>query len=113
MDGNHPAPSSKPLLKLEAARRPRRGRTRVRLMKPELRKEEGSAAPPGEARPPVILVADDEPVNLALIKRRLEWEDYQLETAEDGGNAVEAAKRLLPDLLIRDLMMPGLDRLHA
>ena len=82
-------------------------------MKPEWRKEEGSAAPQPEARPPVILVADDEPVNLALIKRRLEWEDYQIETAEDGGQAVKAAKRLLPDLIILDVMMPVLDGLQA
>ena len=82
-------------------------------MKPEWRKEEGSAAPQPEARPPLILVADDEPVNLALIKRRLEWEDYQIETAEDGGQAVKAAKRLLPDLIILDVMMPVLDGLQA
>src|SRR5947209_657823 len=82
-------------------------------MKPELRKEEGSAAPQGDARPSVILVADDEPVNLALIKRRLEWEDYRIETAEDGGQAVEVAKRLLPDLIILDVMMPVLDGLQA
>lgn len=65
------------------------------------------------ARPPVILVADDEPVNLALIKRRLEWEQYRIETAEDGGQAVEAARRVLPDLIILDVMMPVLDGLEA
>jgi two-component system, cell cycle response regulator len=62
---------------------------------------------------PVILVADDEPVNLALIKRRLEWEHYRVETAEDGGQAVEAARRVLPDLIILDVMMPVLDGLGA
>src|SRR2546423_9857622 len=82
-------------------------------MKPELRKEEGSAAPQAEARPPVILVADDEPVNLALIKRRLEWEDYLIHTAGDGGQAVEVAKRVRPDLVILDVMMPVLDGLQA
>jgi len=66
-----------------------------------------------DSRTPVILVADDEPVNLALIKRRLEWEEYRVETAEDGGQAVEAAKRLLPDLVILDVMMPVLDGLQA
>jgi two-component system, cell cycle response regulator len=65
------------------------------------------------ASPPLILLADDEPVNLALIKRRLEWEDYRVETAEDGGQAVEAAKRVLPDLVILDVMMPVLDGLQA
>jgi diguanylate cyclase (GGDEF)-like protein len=62
---------------------------------------------------PLILVADDEPVNLALIRRRLEWEHYRVETAEDGGQAVEAARRVLPDLIILDVMMPVMDGLQA
>ncbi|HST54190.1 MAG TPA: diguanylate cyclase [Pyrinomonadaceae bacterium] len=66
-----------------------------------------------DERAPVILVADDEPVNLALIKRRLEWEEYEIATAEDGGQAVEIAKRILPDLIILDVMMPVLDGLQA
>lgn len=65
------------------------------------------------ARPPVILVADDEPVNLALIRRRLEWEQYRVEVAEDGGQAVEVARRVLPDLIILDVMMPVMDGLQA
>ncbi|HVF66230.1 MAG TPA: diguanylate cyclase [Pyrinomonadaceae bacterium] len=80
-------------------------------MKPEKRMEAGE--PAADSRTPVILVADDEPVNLALIKRRLEWEEYRVETAENGGQAVEAAKRLLPDLVILDVMMPVLDGLQA
>jgi two-component system cell cycle response regulator len=81
-------------------------------MKPELIEEE-SAEPPFEGRAPVILVADDEPVNLSLIKRRLEWEHYQIHTATDGGEAVEVARRVLPDLIILDVMMPVLDGLQA
>lgn len=80
-------------------------------MKPERCIE--AEEPATDARTPVILVADDEPVNLALIKRRLEWEEYRVETAEDGGQAVESAKRLLPDLVILDVMMPVLDGLQA
>src|SRR5436305_13409095 len=80
-------------------------------MKPERLLE--AEEPLADSRPPVILVADDEPVNLALIRRRLEWEDYRVETAEDGGQAVEAAKRVLPDLIILDVMMPVLDGLGA
>jgi two-component system cell cycle response regulator len=80
-------------------------------MKPERRME--AEVPDAGARTPLILVADDEPVNLALIKRRLEWEEYQVETAENGGEAVESAKRLLPDLVILDVMMPVLDGLQA
>ena len=81
-------------------------------MKPEQHEEEGPAAT-HEGRPPVILVADDEPVNLALIKRRLEWEHYLIHTAEDGRAAVELAKNLRPDLIILDVMMPVMDGLQA
>ena len=77
-------------------------------MKTEMLKGEGADAPA-----PLILVADDEPVNLALIRRRLEWEEYRVETAEDGGQAVEAARRTLPDLIILDVMMPVMDGLQA
>jgi diguanylate cyclase (GGDEF)-like protein len=81
-------------------------------MKPETLQGETPAAEHAGRRP-VILVADDEPVNLALIRRRLEWEDYRVETAEDGGQAVEAARQVLPDLIILDVMMPVLDGLQA
>ena len=80
-------------------------------MKTERRTEAEEAG--ADSRTPVILVADDEPVNLSLIKRRLEWEDYRVVTAEDGGQAVVTAKRVMPDLIILDVMMPVLDGLDA
>src|ERR1044072_2368215 len=61
----------------------------------------------------LIPATDDNPVNLALIKRRLGWEHYHVERAEDGGQAVEAARRVLPDLIILDVMMPVMDGLQA
>lgn len=64
-------------------------------------------------RPPVILVADDEPVNLSLIKRRLELEHYTIHTAHNGGEAVEKAQEILPDAIILDVMMPVIDGLQA
>jgi two-component system, cell cycle response regulator len=81
-------------------------------MTPEQTTDAGAARAHAEP-PPVILVADDEPVNLALIKRRLEWESYLIHTAENGGEAVEVAKAVLPDLVILDVMMPVLDGLQA
>ena len=64
-------------------------------------------------RAPLILVADDEPVNLALIKRRLEWEKYDIVTAQDGREAVARARQTAPDLVILDVMMPVMDGLQA
>ncbi|MBA2645352.1 MAG: diguanylate cyclase [Pyrinomonadaceae bacterium] len=81
-------------------------------MKPELSIDE-STSPTEAQAPPIILVADDEPVNLSLIRRRLEWENYQIVTALDGSEAVEKAQSFLPDLIILDVMMPVLDGLQA
>ena len=81
-------------------------------MKTETSKVDAGAVA-GDERQPLILVADDEPVNLALIRRRLEWEDYRVVTADDGGEAVEAARATLPDLVIMDVMMPVMDGLQA
>ena len=61
----------------------------------------------------VILVADDEPVNLALLKRRLELESYQVVTAQNGREAVERALTSAPDLVILDVMMPEMNGLDA
>lgn len=63
--------------------------------------------------PPVILVADDEPINRSLIQRRLEREGYRVHTAENGLVAVALARETLPDLVILDVMMPEMDGLEA
>lgn len=60
-----------------------------------------------------ILVADDEPINRALIQRRLEREGFRVLTAENGQQAVEASQREKPDLIILDVMMPQMDGLEA
>jgi diguanylate cyclase (GGDEF)-like protein len=77
---------------------------------PQIKNEDADEA---RDRPAVILVADDEPVNLSLIKRRLEWEHFTIHTARHGGEAVERAQELIPDLIILDVMMPVLDGLQA
>jgi DNA-binding response OmpR family regulator len=53
-----------------------------------------------------ILVADDEPHLLRLVKFRLEREGYEVLTAADGEEALEAARTERPDLCILDVMMP-------
>lgn len=61
----------------------------------------------------MILVADDEPINRALIQRRLERAGYHVLVAENGREAVDAALGHLPDLIILDVMMPVMDGLEA
>lgn len=61
----------------------------------------------------VVLVADDEPVSLALMKRRLERENFRVVVALDGREAIERAREWAPALMILDVMMPVLDGLQA
>jgi diguanylate cyclase (GGDEF)-like protein len=60
-----------------------------------------------------ILVADDEPINRALIQRRLERAGYSVLTAQNGREAVDVARAERPDLVILDVMMPVMDGLEA
>jgi len=53
-----------------------------------------------------VLVADDEPHLLRLVKFRLEREGYQVVTAPDGQAALELARSEQPDLCVLDVMMP-------
>jgi len=60
-----------------------------------------------------ILVADDEPSYLGLIKLCLERSGYLVVTAEDGFEAIVEARSVLPALVILDVMMPGMSGLEA
>jgi two-component system alkaline phosphatase synthesis response regulator PhoP len=53
-----------------------------------------------------ILIADDEPDILEIIRYNLEKEGYEVFTAKDGNEAIEKAKEFYPDLIILDIMMP-------
>jgi len=56
-----------------------------------------------------ILIVDDEPDILEFLRYNLEKEGYAVFTANNGNEAIESAKRDAPDLIILDVMMPGLD----
>lgn len=58
-------------------------------------------------KPPVILVADDDPMILNLIRDVLTPMGYRIVTAEDGREAIEKFKSEKPDLAILDIVMPG------
>jgi two-component system response regulator MprA len=56
-----------------------------------------------------ILVVDDDPEIVSLVKRGLAYEGYTVETAADGNEALAKAREHEPDLVILDIMMPGVD----
>ncbi|MEX1239390.1 MAG: response regulator transcription factor [Cyclobacteriaceae bacterium] len=56
-----------------------------------------------------VLVVDDEEPILELLKYNLEKAGYEVETATDGVKGVETAKKFHPDLVLLDIMMPGMD----
>jgi two-component system alkaline phosphatase synthesis response regulator PhoP len=53
-----------------------------------------------------VLIADDEPDILEILKYNLEKEGYIVITAKDGDEALDKAKQTTPDLIILDMMMP-------
>lgn len=56
-----------------------------------------------------VLVVDDEPRLAAAVHRILEMEGYRVATATDGATAVRLVLKDEPDVILLDLMMPGMD----
>jgi DNA-binding response OmpR family regulator len=56
-----------------------------------------------------ILVVDDDPSARDIVRRRLEMLGHEIVLAEDGWQALAQIERAQPDLIILDMMMPGLD----
>jgi adenylate cyclase len=59
--------------------------------------------------PPLVLIADDNPMNLKMLSTRLVSEGYQIVSAADGAEALAAAATHQPDLILLDVMMPKID----
>jgi len=59
-----------------------------------------------ESRTRKVLIADDEPDIIEILKYNLEKEGYQVSTAKDGDEAIDKAKHVKPDLVVLDMMMP-------
>ncbi|HEY9528280.1 MAG TPA: HD domain-containing phosphohydrolase [Anaerolineales bacterium] len=56
----------------------------------------------------LVLIVDDEYIGRETLQSVLEGEGYELEMAENGFQAIEKAKQLLPDVILLDVMMPGM-----
>ncbi len=60
-----------------------------------------------------ILVVDDDPEIVSFIRRGLAYEGYQVDTAASGTESLAKAKDREPDLVILDIMMPGIDGIEV
>jgi two-component system, cell cycle response regulator DivK len=56
-----------------------------------------------------ILVVEDNPLNLKLVRDVLTFADYDVIEAQSGEDALRAAKETPPDLVLMDLQLPGID----
>jgi len=56
-----------------------------------------------------ILIVDDDPAGRHTLESILDGQGYQLEMAENGLQALEKAEKCLPDVILLDVMMPGMD----
>lgn len=62
--------------------------------------------------PTKILVVDDEPAIVQTVRAYLEREGFTVQTAADGPTGLKAARAWQPDLIVLDIMLPGLDGLE-
>lgn len=60
-----------------------------------------------------ILIVDDSPTEAHILKGMLEKNGFEIETAENGSEGIERAKELKPDLILMDVVMPGLNGFQA
>jgi len=60
-----------------------------------------------------ILLVDDEPDVIEIIKYNLEQEGYNVKTASNGNEALKKARKKTPHLIIMDVMMPETDGIEA
>jgi two-component system alkaline phosphatase synthesis response regulator PhoP len=60
-----------------------------------------------------ILLVDDDPVILRLLKVNFEMEGFAVLTAENGEEGVSVATDEMPDIILLDVMMPGMNGLDA
>jgi len=62
---------------------------------------------------PSILVVDDQPINVQLLRRKLEREGIRVVSAYSGSEALELIQQNKPDLILLDVMMPDMDGIEV
>ncbi len=62
-----------------------------------------------KTRAPFVLIVEDDPITASLLRHRLERSGFEVEHHENGLKGLEAIRRTLPDLLVLDIRLPGMD----
>jgi len=68
---------------------------------------------PAEAMPPRVLVVDDDPEVAKSIEATLRRHHYQVSVVHTGVSALKEARRHMPDIIVLDVIMPGMDGLET
>src|SRR2546422_11697941 len=71
-----------------------------------------TAAGEGE-RPVRVLVVDDEPLIVQMLSIALSYEKFEVSVARTGNEAIQQASLTKPDLVILDIMLPGMDGIEV
>ena len=61
----------------------------------------------------LVLIIDDSPTEVHVMQRTLEDHGFETDSAEDGAEGIRKAKALKPDLILMDVVMPGLNGFQA
>ena len=61
----------------------------------------------------LVLIADDSPTDQHILARALEKEGYETVVANDGAEAIQLAESRAPDVILMDIVMPGMNGYQA
>ena len=75
----------------------------------ELNEKQQNPSKSAPSDSPIILLVDDNAINLKMLHQSLEGEGYKLLSARSGEDALRIAEKAHPDLILLDIMMPGID----
>ncbi|MBY0238560.1 MAG: diguanylate cyclase [Burkholderiaceae bacterium] len=73
----------------------------------------GGATSYVQRREAAILIVDDAPASLSVLRKLMVEQGYQTYVATSGERAVQIARRVFPDLILLDVVMPGIDGLET
>jgi twitching motility two-component system response regulator PilH len=62
---------------------------------------------------PLILIVDDSPTEVHVMKKALEKHGFQTAVANDGAEGIRLAREMHPDLIFMDIVMPGMNGYQA